>query len=82
MRVLEFDHRPGTQKRGDIARLVHELVAWQVILDEIEKCDVRCANCHRRMTAERGGFWRHRWHDAHQQAFNPGERLAAIMRVV
>jgi ferredoxin len=25
---------------------------------EIAKCDVRCANCHRRVTAERGSWWR------------------------
>ena len=28
------------------------------VLDEIAKCDVVCANCHRRRTALRGGFAR------------------------
>ena len=31
---------------------------WRTVLAEIEKCDVRCANCHRRITVERGGWWR------------------------
>jgi len=78
VRVLDFDHRPGAAKVKDIARLVTELFAWQVILDEIEKCDVRCANCHRRVTAERAGQWRHRWHVAHQQEFEPADRLRGI----
>jgi hypothetical protein len=28
---------------------------WQTILDEIAKCEVVCANCHRRRTARRHG---------------------------
>jgi hypothetical protein len=31
---------------------------WQSVLDEIAKCDVVCANCHRRRTALRAGFAR------------------------
>lgn len=31
---------------------------WQSVLDEIAKCEVVCANCHRRRTARRGGFAR------------------------
>jgi hypothetical protein len=48
--VLDFDHRdPGT-KCDHVARLVHN-ASWATVLQEIEKCDVRCANCHRRKTA-------------------------------
>ena len=31
---------------------------WHDVLDEIAKCEVVCANCHRRRTARRGGFLR------------------------
>lgn len=31
---------------------------WIDVLAEIEKCDVVCANCHRRRTNRRGGFIR------------------------
>jgi hypothetical protein len=57
--VLEFDHRPGEdRKRANIAVLIAEALSWPVIALEISKCDVRCANCHRRRTSERAGFWR------------------------
>jgi len=48
--VLEFDHRDPSTKRADIGKLVARK-PWKVVLDEIAKCDVRCANCHRRRTA-------------------------------
>jgi hypothetical protein len=53
--VLEFDHM-----RDKSFNIGHELTsrAWADILAEIEKCEVRCANCHRRRTAERAGFLR------------------------
>lgn len=54
--VLEFDHL--RDKVSGIAQLLHTHRRWQVIADEIEKCEVRCANCHRRRTAIRGGWFR------------------------
>ena len=50
--VLEFDHL-GDKSFAIGAKLVQ--FAWQTILDEIEKCEVVCANCHRRRTAQRRG---------------------------
>jgi hypothetical protein len=32
--------------------------AWDRILAKIEKCEVVCANCRRRRTAQRRGSWR------------------------
>ena len=53
--VLEFDHLGD--KLFNIAQGVRDR-GWQVFLDEIAKCDVVCANCHRRRTAKRAGFVR------------------------
>jgi hypothetical protein len=49
--VLEFDHVRG-KKVGNIADLWRHS-AWNRVAEEIEKCDVRCANCHRRITHTR-----------------------------
>ncbi len=53
--VLEFDHRGA--KAFDIARGIRDR-PWQAVLDEMAKCNVVCANCHRRRTIRRGGFLR------------------------
>ena len=50
--VLEFDHRGD--KSFTIGRSFRYL-RWETILAEIAKCDVVCANCHRRRTARRAG---------------------------
>lgn len=80
VRVLEFDHRPGVEKRAPIALLVRSRHSWGVVEAEIAKCDVRCANCHRRKTGERGLHWRHRWYLRQQTEFDPADRLARIFR--
>lgn len=46
--VLEFDHRDPSQKIAEVAVLVRARHSWASILAEILKCDVRCANCHRK----------------------------------
>ena len=48
--VLEFDH--VGEKRFEIGTGFDEK-RWQSILDEMKQCEVVCANCHRRRTAER-----------------------------
>jgi hypothetical protein len=53
--VLEFDHR--SEKRAGIMDLMRKHATWAEILAEIEKCDVRCANCHRRNTARTRGYY-------------------------
>jgi hypothetical protein len=53
--VLEFDHL--RDKLFDIGQSL-PYRNWQTILDEIAKCDVLCANCHRRRTAKRRGSLR------------------------
>lgn len=53
--VLEFDHL--RDKKFGIAAGLRDR-EWQSVLDEMAKCEVVCANCHRRRTAKRGGFAR------------------------
>jgi hypothetical protein len=61
LRVLDFDHRPGTPKRKDVMRMVKEGFSIPRLTDEIAKCDVRCRNCHAVVTLERSGDnWRSR----------------------
>lgn len=57
--VLEFDHRDPAEKSFPIGKAIGKTWRWQVIEEEIAKCDVRCANCHRRRTAQQraAGEW-------------------------
>lgn len=50
--VLEFDHARGV-KLGNVNRLLNRGCSWKVILKEIRKCDIVCANCHKRRTYAR-----------------------------
>ena len=53
--VLEFDH--VGDKAFNIAKGLRDR-PWESVLAEMAKCQVVCANCHRRRTAYRGGFAR------------------------
>jgi hypothetical protein len=53
--VMDFDHVRG-KKSGNISHMVARLNAKQKILDEIEKCEIVCSNCHRERTFKRMGF--------------------------
>lgn len=53
--VLQFDHLGD--KAFDVCAGVRSR-RWEDVIREIAKCEVRCANCHRRQTASRGGFRR------------------------
>ncbi len=55
--VLEFDHRDPAIKTNEVSRLIHASTRAQ-LLREIEKCDVRCGNCHRIRTAAQFGSYR------------------------
>lgn len=50
--VLEFDHVRG-EKLFEISRADNNCVSIATLRREIVKCEVRCANCHRRKTHER-----------------------------
>ena len=50
--LLEFDHVRG-EKRGNISDMANQAYCIDTIQKEIEKCEVRCSNCHRQVTYER-----------------------------
>ncbi len=50
--VLEFDHL--ADKSFSIAAGLRSR-KWESVLREMDKCEVVCANCHRRRTTQRGG---------------------------
>lgn len=50
--ALEFDHVRGI-KKGGISNLIRSDYAWSTIKTEMEKCVVRCSNCHAVVTARR-----------------------------
>ena len=56
--VLEFDHVRGT-KHQNISVMVQGRYAISRIQEEIEKCAVRCANCHRRKTITQFSFYQY-----------------------
>ena len=53
--VLDFDHRDRSTKRMAVSNLLR-YAAWAPLEAETAKCDVRCANCHRRRTARQLGW--------------------------
>lgn len=49
--MLEFDHRNPKEKKFCVSQGTHK--SWQQINEEIAKCDVVCANCHKIRTFNR-----------------------------
>jgi hypothetical protein len=71
--VLEFDH--VVAKTADVAFLIGHGAPAERIRAEIDRCQVRCANCHRRVTARRA-----RWLRATGRLDDPALGLKATMR--
>lgn len=69
--VLEFDH--VGPKRAEISTLVRRGVLEAVLVEEMARCEIVCANCHRRRTATRHGWrridrrWKGGWRSKHQE---------------
>ena len=54
--VLEFDHQ--RDKTHNVGYLVHGGYGWRRVKEEIDKCEVVCANCHRRRTLRQQNSYR------------------------
>ncbi len=51
IRVLDFDHiNPQTKKAGVKYLCGSGSYSLKVVIEEMAKCEVRCANCHRKKT--------------------------------
>ena len=48
--VLEFDHQ--SDKKFNLGNAVNKAYALSRIKEEIANCEIRCANCHRKKTAQ------------------------------
>lgn len=48
--VLDFDHVDRQTKLASVSRMINDCVSVRKLRAEIAKCEVRCANCHRRKT--------------------------------
>jgi hypothetical protein len=70
---LQFDHRIPSEKRYTIGLAIKNRVAVATLQKEIDKCDVRCANCHAIRTAyDQGWYVRIEEHpeDENERLFN------------
>ena len=56
--VLEFDHKDRAKKSFEINKIIRSRLTLKKLLDEIAKCEVRCANCHRRKTSRESKSWK------------------------
>ena len=51
--AMDFDHRPGETKFMMVTSLVRQHHPISRVIEEMAKCDVVCANCHRIRTRQR-----------------------------
>lgn len=59
-RVLEFDHIDPAQKKHTVSRLIIDGYSWaaRTLREEILKCRVICANCHRLHTMQQRDYYK------------------------
>jgi len=54
--VLTFDHI--CDKKMNVSKMIRQGRSFEKLKEEIEKCEVRCANCHARKTAKEQGWYK------------------------
>ena len=77
-RVLDFDHRDGVSKTAEVMKLAQDGYSTARVMREIEMCDIRCRNCHAKVTYARQGVT---WRDAlltGPHSNSPSERLRKV----
>jgi hypothetical protein len=57
--VLEFDHRVPEEKVNAVSSMIKNQNSLNKIKEEVSKCDVRCANCHKRKTAKDQNWYKY-----------------------
>lgn len=60
--MMVFDHidpskKSRVSKTEGVFRFVRDGYSWNKILEEIEKCEVRCQNCHFQKTSKDFKYW-------------------------
>ena len=55
--VLEFDHIDRKTKTMNIALMINSRIKWELIEEELKKCQLLCANCHKRKTLSEQKAW-------------------------
>lgn len=55
--VLDFDHISPKVKFKSISKMLSGHYSWKSVAKEIKKCEIRCANCHRRKAYLQFGCW-------------------------
>ena len=58
IRVLEFDHVNREDKVAELGVMVGSGWSLRRITSEVSKCEVRCANCHRKRTVSQLGWYK------------------------
>jgi len=72
---MQWDHRPGAEKIGNISADFWGRTRDEV-LDEIAKCELVCTNCHAIRTFDRNG-WATRWIQEVSAMDEPASHTAA-----
>lgn len=57
--ALQFNHRDPSQKSFTISSVIGSGYSKKRILEEMDKCDVLCANCHAVHTAQQQGWYKY-----------------------
>lgn len=53
--IMDYDHLPGEDKKLEVSNIYRRMWGDERIMEEISKCELVCANCHRERTFSRMG---------------------------